>query len=442
MARFLFGVLPTRGHMYPSLPIAYALRARGHAVAFVTVPEFQHLLEPAGIAYFPLDRDQAEPAAMARRERRSEEGREAAKQAFRDAFVAPMAEDMRAIRQAGAAWRPDVIVNDYVSYGALLAAEADALPIATLNMTVMTWPGESLGPFGLGLPPARDEATRARYAALRARSEAYYDDILAAFNDARARVGLPARPGPLALAALSPYLQIVQTVPELDYDRRDLPPQVHYVGPCGWDPPAPLDTETAAWIGALPDDRPLVLVAASGAFARSAGIVAAALTGLAESPIAVLATLPFDHPLHQSAAFPAHLRLLRFAAHSQLLAHTRLVVTHGGFGTVTKALVAGLPLVVVPYGADQPEVAQRVATAGAGLRLDPATLSPMVLRQAVATVLHDDGYRTAAARLRAAMARHEGPGEAATLLERLARTGRPVVRLETPAEPAIAGREA
>lgn len=434
MARFLFSVLPTRGHMYPSLPVAYALSDAGHAVAFLTLPEFRHLLEPRGIAYLPLERPAEGGNPAAHRNRRDDSGvREAAVEAFMSAFIRPLPGMVRALLGVCAEWRPEVLVNDYVSYAGLIAAEHQGLPVATLNMTVVTWPGQGLGPFGRGLPPARDEATRARYAELRRRAEAAFGGVLAAYNEVRERFGLPPRSGPLSLATLSPYLQMVQTILALDYDRGDVPPQVHYVGPCAWDPGGMPDRETASWLDGLPRDLPLVLVAASGAFTRSAGLVEAALSGLSGSPVALLATLPFAHALHEAGVNErADRRLVRFVAHSEVLPRAGVVVTHGGFGTVTKALLHGLPLVIVPYAGDQPEVAQRVVAAGAGVSLYPEQLTPETLRSAVETVIARPEYRRSARRLAELMARCDGPGESARLLGLLAETGRPVARPSPP----------
>ena len=99
---------------------------------------------------------------------------------------------------------------------------------------------------------------------------------------------------------------------------------------------------------------------------------------------------------------------------------------------LTKALAHGLPLVVVPYAFDQPEVAQRVAQAGAGVRLDAATLTPAAVRDAVRALLRQSTYREQAQGLAALLSRHDGPAEAAALLTRLAATGQPVLRSDAP----------
>jgi predicted glycosyltransferase len=59
------------------------------------------------------------------------------------------------------------------------------------------------------------------------------------------------------------------------------------------------------------------------------------------------------------------------------------VVSHGGMGIVQKAMAAGVPMVAVPFGRDQPEVARRVAESGAGVALPPKRLTPERLRAAV-----------------------------------------------------------
>ena len=54
-----------------------------------------------------------------------------------------------------------------------------------------------------------------------------------------------------------------------------------------------------------------------------------------------------------------------------VLAHAAAAVVHGGSGSTLGALAAGVPLVVVPLFADQPQNARRVAEVGAGLAVEP-----------------------------------------------------------------------
>jgi UDP:flavonoid glycosyltransferase YjiC (YdhE family) len=100
------------------------------------------------------------------------------------------------------------------------------------------------------------------------------------------------------------------------------------------------------------------------------------------------------------------------------------VVTHAGMGTVATALAAGLPMVCLPQGRDQPLNAARVEELGAGLML-AAEAVPSGLASAVRTVLGGRHYRTAAQQL-AAQACGVGNGELATdLVDVLARAVAP-----------------
>jgi len=74
--------------------------------------------------------------------------------------------------------------------------------------------------------------------------------------------------------------------------------------------------------------------------------------------------------------------------------HASVVVTHGGSGTTLGALSAGLPLVVVPLFADQPDNARRVEAVGAGV-----TATPPGMREAIDAVLAEPKFARAAQRL-------------------------------------------
>jgi UDP:flavonoid glycosyltransferase YjiC (YdhE family) len=82
-----------------------------------------------------------------------------------------------------------------------------------------------------------------------------------------------------------------------------------------------------------------------------------------------------------------------------LLAAAAVAVTGGGHGVVVRALRYGVPLVVVPGGGDQRDVAHRVQRAGAGVVLREPSAGAVAA--AVRAVLADPAYRAAAGRLAA-----------------------------------------
>jgi UDP:flavonoid glycosyltransferase YjiC (YdhE family) len=105
-----------------------------------------------------------------------------------------------------------------------------------------------------------------------------------------------------------------------------------------------------------------------------------------------------------------------------VLEHAALVVTHAGHGTIIKSLAAGVPVVALPMGRDQPDNAARLTAAGAGVRLKPSA-KVETIRAAVADVLATGAYAAAARRLAAAIAIENETDRAVAELEALAARG-------------------
>jgi UDP:flavonoid glycosyltransferase YjiC (YdhE family) len=116
---------------------------------------------------------------------------------------------------------------------------------------------------------------------------------------------------------------------------------------------------------------------------------------------------------------PANVRVARFVPHPLLLPHVNAMVSNGGYNGVKAALAAAVPLVIAPWGNDQPDVAGRLAWSGAGINLRTRAPRPDMIASAVRAVLDDPAYRTAARRIAAEFAAYPGGDRAAHLLERL-----------------------
>jgi UDP:flavonoid glycosyltransferase YjiC (YdhE family) len=111
-----------------------------------------------------------------------------------------------------------------------------------------------------------------------------------------------------------------------------------------------------------------------------------------------------------------------------ILPQVDVVVTHGGNNTVTECFNAGVPMVVLPLFWDQVDNAQRIDETGFGVRLSTYGFEDAELPAAVDRLLADAPLR---ARMQAAASRYQAnPGtvRAADLIERVARTGAPVLR--------------
>ena len=103
----------------------------------------------------------------------------------------------------------------------------------------------------------------------------------------------------------------------------------------------------------------------------------------------------------------------------ELLPWCDAMVAHGGSGTVLGALAHGVPLLVVPQGADQWGNAVHVVDAGAGRRLLRDELTTSAVDEAVMALLDDASYRRAASNISDEVAAMPSATEAVAALEAL-----------------------
>jgi len=427
MAKFLFTVWPFPGHFFPTVAIAHALRERGHQVAFYTGTWACRVVEDEGFPCFPFQHVDEEYLyhVMLSPQRGSLQWTgifrfEATLRKWLLETIPQQVEDLEAVFLE---WGPDVIACDPTVWSPILIFyERDKIPVAISSFVPgCMLPGPDAPPFGLGLPRPRNWYTRllARLAAFG--MDVFVADFRRAVNALRERYGLP----PLSIS-VTEYtghmpLYLVPSAPEFDYERHDLPPSVHYVGPCLWNKPR---HETPAdWLTQLPRDQPWIHVTEGTFHWQDPFVLRAAAQGLANLRMQVIMTTGGDRDPEELELGPLapNIHVMRWVSHSELLPYTDVVVTTGGAGTVLAALSVGIPLVIIPTDWDKPENAQRVVEAGAGLRLAPRRCTPKRLRAAVERVLADPSFRQNAQRLAAIFAGYGGAARAAELLENLRR---------------------
>jgi MGT family glycosyltransferase len=317
-------------------------------------------------------------------------------------------------------WKPDVIVCDPTMWSPILILhEKYGLPVAVSCYFACKVPGPDLPPFGLGLRLPANAWERVLYRCISKSIDLASAGFRGRANDIRRSFGLPRIQVSVSAFAGSMPLYMVPTSPEFDYNRVNLPKSVHYVGPCLWNDRS---GGTAAEFTGLRRDRPWIHVTEGTIHMQAPLVLKAAASGLANLPMEVIMTTggnrePAELDIGNIAS---NVHLYRWVSHNELLPKTAVLVTTGGAGSVMAALNAGVPMVVVPTEWDKPEVAQRVAESGAGIRLSPRDCTPDRLREAVERVLRESSFRQNARRLQASFGRYGGPVQAAELLEGLA----------------------
>ena len=228
--------------------------------------------------------------------------------------------------------------------------------------------------------------------------------------------------GPRAVPLIARYASLLESadlvlhatdqVFDLGFDR--LPPRHHYVGPLGtWEPPA----TPPAYLDETGD--PWVLVSISSQLQDDLSLAAMALEALADRPLRVVATLGPGHHRRELSAVPPNARIEGTISHSSVLERAILLISHAGHGSVMKALWKGRPMVLVPWGRDQPGVAARAQALGVAEVVPRAEATSTALSAAIDRVLASEAMRESCTREATRLRGTNPPTAAADLVEAL-----------------------
>ncbi len=216
------------------------------------------------------------------------------------------------------------------------------------------------------------------------------------------------------------YLQL--TAKAFEYPRGEMPDSIRFVGPLL--PPPSTDFRPPPWWDDVGTAGSIVLVTQGTVANQDLGqLVGPTLTALANEDLMVIASTGGPPVEAIPVPLPRNARAASFLPFDRLLPKVSVMVTNGGYGAVNHALSLGVPLVVAGNSEEKPEIAARVAWAGAGINLGTGRPSASQISQAVRTVLTQPHYRQRAQELRTAFARHNARDEIAELVEGLAANG-------------------
>jgi UDP:flavonoid glycosyltransferase YjiC (YdhE family) len=379
----------TTGNLSPVLTAARQLRRAGHRPRVMADPAMCGEVAAAGFPFVGwrraptgLDADPADFSDLAdwlRQTMFSPAG----------AYAADTLDEIRRLPT-------DAVLSLDLLPGCALAAEAADLPHAVLSPHISIRPLPGIPPAASGLTPPRTEAERDAVDAATAAIVSAMERGRPALNAARRAFGLP--PVASAFAHFDRADRVLLAVSRaFDFDTQALPANYRYIGPL-LDEPSWSRGTGHGWSGS---GRRRILVAGSTGAQNQTDLLrrVARAVGAVEAET-IVTTGPNVGPADLAA--PAAVRVVAAASHDALMAQADLVVCQGGHGTVSRALLHGAPLLVIPLARDQADNAARVALRGAGLRL-PADAGEAEIAAAARRLLAEPGFRRAAAVLGAAV---------------------------------------
>jgi UDP:flavonoid glycosyltransferase YjiC (YdhE family) len=364
---------PDPGHSFPAIALCRRFSAVGDTPTLLTGTEWLETARAAGV-------DAVELAGLDPTS--DDDDRDAgAKIHQRAARMAVL--NLPQLRELA----PDLVVSDVITACGGMSAELLGIPWIELNPHPLYLPSKGLPPLGSGLAPGTGIRGRLRDAAMRALTARSWRAGIRQRAEVRAGIGLPATdPGPLR--------RLIATLPALEVPRPDWPAEAVLVGPLHFEP-------TEQLLPIPPGAGPVVVVAPSTALTGTQGMAQTALDCLAPGTGLPVGARVVVSRLNGPDLTVPPWAVAGLGRQDELLAHADLAICGGGHGMVAKTLLAGVPLVVVPGGADQWEIANRVARQGSGRLVRPLTAEALV--KAVDEVLTTPSYRDAARRAAASV---------------------------------------
>ena len=382
--RALFTCVPGYGHFHPMAPLAHALRDAGHEVAFATAERFCARVAKAGFRSFPAGLG---PGQVVERTLELPDvagaGPEGAWRFGAQMFAAVAAPaKLPELLAVVDDWRPDLLIHDVTDFAGPVVAARAGIPCA----------GHSLGP----MFPLEFYRSGAELVAPLWREAAM-------------------TPGPFAGMFGALYLDICP--PSLQAaDLAEVGASVRPLRPVPFD--AVGDEALPAWAADLAA-QPTVYVTLGTLDNDAPGVIEAVVEGLRDQQMNVVVTVGPSRDPEERGPQPPNVRVDRYVPQSLLLPRCHVVVAHGGSGTTLATLAHGLPLLLLPQGANQFWNAERCAALGTGIRLLPGEVSPVSVRRAVVALLEEPAFRERAGELASEIRCMPWPSELVAALQAL-----------------------
>lgn len=384
--------VPIVSHVLPSLAVIRELVARGHRVTYANDPFVADRITSTGAELVPCtstlpvtDNDwPADPIAAA--------------SLFLDDAVQALPQ-LRAIYDNDPA---DLYLYDIGAYAARALAESQGRPLVQLSPTFVGWDGyeEEVAAHLRKLPGA--DAYQDRFAR-------WLADCGATTTDVDTFSGPPARALALIPRAMQPHADRVDT------------DTVTFTGPC-------FDTRTAdtnEWTRPAAADN-VLLISLGSAYTRLPEFYRQCLAAFGDLPgwHVVLQIGKYTDP-GELGTIPPNVEVHSWVPQRAILGQADAFVTHAGMGGCGEGLLAGVPMIAVPQGAEQFMNADKLVELGVARRVDTADATPETLRTALNDLVADPERRARSERLRAAAREEGGTPRAADLIEdMLATVGR------------------
>lgn len=295
----------------------------------------------------------------------------------------------RAVHDVVERIRPDTIIVDHLAFGARLGLSSAGIGHADV---VLGHPSAlTVGDEVYGYPPAWPRAFEPDPDALeelRRLSERVRDDFTAQWNSALAQLSPGAAPSTDAFAETGDVLLLNYPSELHEAHRTSLLPRHTFLGSAVREEAC--DEQVESWLAQ--GDQPLVYVSLGSFLSARSDVLARIAGALRGLDVRVALASGSTHP-DRLGPVPNSWLVREMLPQVTLLRRASLAISHGGNNSVTEALTAGVPLLLLPLSTDQFAGAAAVERSGLGEVLDPNRASAAEIRATAELLLGLDRSR-------------------------------------------------
>jgi len=376
MKTILIYTSPARGHLYPMMDVAIELRKKGFNVLVQTLSSEKEHVEKEGITHLSIS---SEIESLELQDYNESNPISQFKSAFRS-WLSRAPHEIEDLKESCNKFNPDLLIVDVNTWGAGAYAESENDPWVMFTPYCLPISSSDTPAFGPGFSPPTNVIHRIRDRIVEMLVQKAVKPVISELNQIRSSLQVSAL-GKYEDIFTKPDLVLYRTAVPFDYPRKNWPKNILAIGPGLWAPSG----SKPGWIEKLP--TPKILVSISTEMQNDGAIIKTALRALGDQEGSVIVTTAALNPDRFEAPHK-NVHITKFLSHAQVIPDMDLVVTHGGMGTTQRALAAGVPVCVIPWGRDQSETARRVEVSGSGTMLPKNKLNEKRLRAAIAQALN------------------------------------------------------
>ena len=397
MKKILFANMPYDGHFNPLTGIAMQMKSLGHDVRWYSGSVFEEKINRLGIPYYPfkkaLDFNQFNVNEMFPERVKIKGAVGKLKYDLKTSFIMRSTEFYEDIKEINDTWCFDMLISDIAFTGMPFVKEKLNKKTVSIGVYPLTESSKDLAPAGLAMAPSDSFLGRRKQDFLR-----FFADKVIFKESADLFAKLfrqyeitPAKGNIFDVLGKRTDILLQSGTPGFEYERSDLSSNIRFVGPLL---PYSDGKKHAFDIGDQLKKFEKVILVTQGTLEKDPEkIIVPTLEAFKDTKFLVIATTGGSNTTELRARFPQKNVIIEdFIPFNDIMPHSNVYITNGGYGGVMLGIENKLPMVVAGVHEGKNEINARVGYFKIGIDLKTEFPTPLQIRKSVDEIFSNKVY--------------------------------------------------